>query len=86
MNKRFNQCLKSSKAWQLLLYPKVSLHNVPGSGSNCNSIKVYDLPERTGKGDAIEGVTSPFIAIGSSSSSSGDMVSSDWLIVSYLQH
>jgi hypothetical protein len=37
----------------------------------------YDVPERTGKGDAIAGVRIPFIAIGSSSSSAGETVSSD---------
>jgi hypothetical protein len=39
-----------------------------------NLKKTHDIPGRTGKGDAMVGV---MIAMGSSSSSSGEMVSSD---------
>jgi len=62
----------------------------PGDRSKCgagwNSKQAHDVPERTGRGDAIAGVVMPFIAIiGSSSSSSGEMVSSDCLQISLTQ-
>lgn len=43
--------------------------------------KKQDVPDRTGNGDAIAGVANPFTAMGSSSSSSGDIVSSDCMSV-----
>lgn len=43
--------------------------------------KKQDVPDRTGNGDAIAGVANPFTAMGSSSSSSGDIVSSDCMAV-----
>jgi hypothetical protein len=56
---------------------KVFLVHVPKCGACWNLKQAHDVPERTGKGDAIAGVTIPFISIGSSSSSSGEIVSSD---------
>lgn len=44
--------------------------------------RAHDVPERTGRGDAIDGVATPSNAIGSSSSSSGEIVSSDYVQVS----
>jgi hypothetical protein len=50
-----------------------------------NMKQSYDIPERTGKGDGIAGVTSSFIAIESSSSSSGNIVSSDCLAIRHMR-
>lgn len=55
-----------------------------GASRNPNPKKVQYVPDRTGNGDAIAGVANPFVAIGSSSSSSGDIVSSDCIRVTDL--
>jgi hypothetical protein len=50
-----------------------------------NIKQLYDVPERTGKGDAMRGVMSPFVAGESSSSSSGNIVSSDCVNISHMR-
>ena len=64
----------------------VLIEDRPRCGAGWNLKQAHDVPERTGKGDAIAGVAKPFIAIGFSSSSSGEIVSSDWLTVSPMRH
>lgn len=54
----------------------------PKSGACWNLTQAHDVPERTGKGDVIADVVIPFISIGSSFSSSGEIVSSDCLAIS----
>lgn len=44
-----------------------------------NLKQMHDVPERTGNGDAIAGVDIPLSPVGSSSSSSGETISSDYV-------